>query len=343
MSLVCGALDRGGSGRKKPQVLGRDCRGDITPDERVGKRLEDLGGHWGQSRTGKDSPARKSRGGAAVGWVILGLCSAPGARDRVALSGRQGTQYTPLQLCLKDPDAANQGHLCAQQARCPSDALTQQGPCTRSSRGACFLSWAEPGGCARAGRAKMEWSRAAELPSFRHRISLSGVGGAAVLTAEGRGGGRANSQPPAEVLSGGSCVPPDSWHGEGVGSTPTSCAQLSPWPHSASPAVPCPAAGLLNWRFVAAEGNNTTGRGGGYGGKEGKARELGVLQENVGGCAWQDSWKEQKWQASEQIAEKKRVGAREGTAPWAPGQGRGTWGLSPRRPLWMWLSRHLSP
>lgn len=104
--------------------------------------------------------------------------------------------------------------------------------------------------------------------------------GAAVLTAEGRGGGRANSQPPAEVLSGGSCVPPDSWHGEGVGSTPTSCAQLSPWPHSASPAVPCPAAGLLNWRFVAAQGNNTAGVGGG--GKEGKQGSWGCCRRMLG-------------------------------------------------------------
>lgn len=30
-----------------------------------------------------------------------------------------------------------------------------------------------------------------------------------------------------------------------------------------------------------------------------------MLQEDAGGRAWQDSWKEQKWQAPEQTAEKK--------------------------------------
>lgn len=104
-----------------------------------------------------------------------------------------------------------------------------------------------------------------ELPSLEHKLNrfgwgvcvlgggeFGGFGGRlqnteirAVLTTEGRGGERVNSQPPAEVLSGSSCVPPDSWHDGGSAST--SCAQLSPWPHSASPAVPSPAAGLLNW------------------------------------------------------------------------------------------------
>lgn len=106
-----------------------------------------------------------------------------------------------------------------------------------------------------------------------------------ILTTEGRGGGRANSQLPEEVLSGSSCVPPDSWHGGGAGRPPTSCAQLSPWLHSGSPAVSSPAAGLLNWRFVSAQGNNT---GRGVRRKRGESKEAGVLQEDTGGCAWQD-------------------------------------------------------
>lgn len=82
---------------------------------------------------------------------------------------------------------------------------------------------------------------------------------------------------PAEVLSGSSCVPPDSWHDAGGGSAPTSCAQLSPWPHSTSPAVPSPAAGLPNWRFVPEQGNNAVllGGGGEYGRKEGKSEGAG--------------------------------------------------------------------
>lgn len=65
--------------------------------------------------------------------------------------------------------------------------------------------------------------RPSEIPTGR--LVWVGAGGLqnravrAASTAEGRCGGRANSQPPAEVLSGSSCVPPDSWHG-GVGGPP---------------------------------------------------------------------------------------------------------------------------
>lgn len=153
----------------------------------------------------------------------------------------------------------------------------------------------------------------------------------ATLTTEGRGGGRANSQPPEEVLSGGSCVPPDSWHSEG-GSASTSCAQLSPRPHSASPAVPYPAAGLLNWRFVSAQGNNT---GRGVRRKRGESEEAGVLQqEDVGSRAWQDCRKEQKWQTLQQTA---KIGESRNLKGWAPlelGLGKGVRGQGPPEALW---------
>lgn len=142
-------------------------------------------------------------------------------------------------------------------------------------------------------------------------------------------GGRANSQPPAEVLSGGSCVPPDSWHDGGRGSAPTSCAQLSPRPHIASPAVPSPAAGLLNWRFVPAQGNNTglVGGGGEYGGKEEKARELGVLQEDVGGpCIAGLPEGAETGGLNSRQPRKERVGTGEGRAPQESLLGRGTRG-----------------
>lgn len=85
----------GGSGRKKPSVLRRDRGDDTTPDKRVGKGL---GGRWGQSWTQKDSPAGGggSRGRAAIGWDISWLCSAPGARDGTAFSGRQGHRAHPI-------------------------------------------------------------------------------------------------------------------------------------------------------------------------------------------------------------------------------------------------------
>lgn len=51
------------------------------------------------------------------------------------------------------------------------------------------------------------------------------------------------------------------------------------------PSCSCPAAGLLNWRFVSAQGNNT---GRGVRRKRGESKEAGVLQEDAGRCAWQD-------------------------------------------------------
>lgn len=137
------------------------------------------------------------------------------------------------------------------------------------------------------GRGKVELEQISRAAIFDAQIKSAWVGGRglqnreirATLTTEGRGGGRANSQPPEEVLSGSSCVPPDSWHSEGGGKRPTSCAQLSPRPHSASPAVPCPAAGLLNWRFVSAQGNDT---GSGVRRKRGESEEAGGRSRTAG-------------------------------------------------------------
>lgn len=74
----------------------------------------------------------------------------------------------------------------------------------------------------------MELEQISRAAIFDAQIKSAWVGGRglqnreirATLTTEGRGGGRANSQPPEEVLSGSSCVPPDSWHSEGGGSVP---------------------------------------------------------------------------------------------------------------------------
>ena len=72
-----GPCKGGGSGRKKPPVLRRDRGGDTTPDKRVGKGLEGLGGPWGQSWTGKDSPARGPRGWQPQGGTFRGSALLP--------------------------------------------------------------------------------------------------------------------------------------------------------------------------------------------------------------------------------------------------------------------------
>lgn len=118
-------------------------------------------------------------------------------------------------------------------------------------------------------------------------------------------------------------------------STPTSCAQLSPRPHSASPAVPSPAAGLLNWRFVPEQGNNIglVGGGGECGGREGKASGLGVLREDVGGCVrGRIVGRSRDGGLNSRQPRKERAGTEVGRAPQEPGLGRGTWGPVPSEP-----------
>lgn len=105
-----------------------------------------------------------------------------------------------------------------------------------------------------------------------------------MVAERGRGGG---SQRPAEVLSGSSCVPPDSWHGE-EGGVPHQLCTAVPAAAQRLPSCSHPAAGLLNWRFVAAQGSDDK-----LGGKG-----------SWGRSARQDCRKQQKWQAVEQTESK---------------------------------------
>lgn len=118
----------------------------------------------------------------------------------------------------------------------------------------------------------------------------------------------------------------------GGGSTPTSCAQLCLLPHSASPAVPGPAAGLLNRRFVSAQGNNM---GRGRGEKEGKARKPWCCRR-----IWGAEHGRTAGRSLQQTAKKGECRTLEGRAPWEPGLGRGVWVLPA---LVDAPSRHMKP
>ena len=218
----------------------------------------------------------------------------------------------------------------------------------------------EPVSCP--GRIRCSRGRSPQLPSLEHEANQFGwgvcTGGGrgvrqkreirAVLTTEGRGGGRAHSQPPAEVLSGSSCVPPDSWHDAGRGgggSAPTSCAQLSPG-HIAPPQLfPSPAAGLLNWRFVPEQGNNAVlvGGGGEYGGKEGKSEGAGDATGGHGAMRGGTAGRSGNGRLNSRQPGKERAGAAEGRLWGARSGWSDPGGPRLRSQQWTRPSRHTSP